>query len=388
MTTHSKLSPSGSKRWMVCPGSVQAQAGLPEGKPSKYALEGTAAHSLAAKCLEENGDPVDYVGQLCPDSGLKYTKDMVQPVARYLNVVDELLEETGGELYVETKVSAPKLDKEFSGTADAIIVTKHEIIVVDLKYGKGVPVSAVGNTQLKFYAMMAVLGTFAKKSKSIKQVQGHIVQPRVDEEHKRHTHDTWSLEDIKDFADEAITAADATRKRNPKRVPSEEGCHWCRAQPTCPEHHKLLSDTISADFDDLTAPGAEVALPLPEELTAEQAVAILDKEKIISNWFASLRAYWTEKTMHGEGPADRKVVHGRSIRKWKFKDDIIIQRVLKACPKLKRDDITSEKLVTPAQLEKLGAPAEVVEKLCEKPPGKPTLVSIDDKRDPIDVFED
>src|SRR5271155_4888292 len=43
---HSPLGPSSSKRWMHCPGSVNASHGVTEDE-SQYAAEGTAAHYLS-----------------------------------------------------------------------------------------------------------------------------------------------------------------------------------------------------------------------------------------------------------------------------------------------------------------------------------------------------
>ena len=42
---HAKLSASGAKKWMACPGSVLMEAKLPD-KVSVYAAEGTTAHAL------------------------------------------------------------------------------------------------------------------------------------------------------------------------------------------------------------------------------------------------------------------------------------------------------------------------------------------------------
>lgn len=42
---HAKLSASGAKKWMNCPGSITLEEQIRE-KPSEYAAEGTAAHAL------------------------------------------------------------------------------------------------------------------------------------------------------------------------------------------------------------------------------------------------------------------------------------------------------------------------------------------------------
>ena len=47
---HAILSPSASHRWLVCPGSVEANIGKPWTQ-SVFALEGTSAHALLEVCL-------------------------------------------------------------------------------------------------------------------------------------------------------------------------------------------------------------------------------------------------------------------------------------------------------------------------------------------------
>ena len=42
---HAKLSASGAKKWMNCPGSILLESQVEE-RPSEYAAEGTTAHAL------------------------------------------------------------------------------------------------------------------------------------------------------------------------------------------------------------------------------------------------------------------------------------------------------------------------------------------------------
>ena len=59
---HAKLAPSASSRWMNCPASIALEAKYPELPESEYAEEGTAAHSLAERCLRENLDAFMLIG--------------------------------------------------------------------------------------------------------------------------------------------------------------------------------------------------------------------------------------------------------------------------------------------------------------------------------------
>ena len=42
---HAKLSASGAKKWLACPGSILMEAKVPD-RVSAYAAEGTNAHAL------------------------------------------------------------------------------------------------------------------------------------------------------------------------------------------------------------------------------------------------------------------------------------------------------------------------------------------------------
>ena len=62
MTTHARLSPSASKQWLSCPGSIQLCEQIKiKDKGSKYSAEGSVAHNLGEKCLKENTNPEDWL---------------------------------------------------------------------------------------------------------------------------------------------------------------------------------------------------------------------------------------------------------------------------------------------------------------------------------------
>jgi hypothetical protein len=60
---HAIFSPSGFKALMLCPAKPAMERGLPDAS-SDYADEGTAAHFLAAYCLERGTLPAsDVIGR-------------------------------------------------------------------------------------------------------------------------------------------------------------------------------------------------------------------------------------------------------------------------------------------------------------------------------------
>ena len=61
---HSRLSPSGAHRWMLCPASVPFQKKLGIiSESSEYAAEGTAVHEIIERCLKDGAEPIDFIGK-------------------------------------------------------------------------------------------------------------------------------------------------------------------------------------------------------------------------------------------------------------------------------------------------------------------------------------
>lgn len=163
MTEHAKLSPSGSKRWFACPGSLVLEAPIPN-KSSTYSDDGTAMHDVAARCLTEHWRATKYVGQDIPVNAkheepryVEFTDEMADLVQGYVDTVRKI--GIGHRMLVETRVDFSEfvqIEGQF-GTADCIIVDldQHELGVYDLKTGH-TPVTVPGNTQAMFYALGAL----------------------------------------------------------------------------------------------------------------------------------------------------------------------------------------------------------------------------------------
>jgi hypothetical protein len=125
---------------------------------SAAADEGTCAHWAAEHLLRGTHDARSVVGLKEPKTGVVVTADMVQDVLPYVRYVQDLVTSTGGELFIEQKIAIGAITGEHDahGTADAVIVTHDEIIIVDLKFGRGIEVDAVENKQLQIYALGAL----------------------------------------------------------------------------------------------------------------------------------------------------------------------------------------------------------------------------------------
>ena len=154
---HAKYSPSKAELFMNCPGGLAYASQFPD-KSSTDANYGTDGHTLAALCLTENKPAAAYRGVEMP-LGNVVDDEMIEAVQGYVDIVHGYAK--GRPILVEQRVDYSHFAgvPGQTGTADAIIVDEDgEVLVIDLKMGKGVPVSAFENKQLQIYA----LGVLAK----------------------------------------------------------------------------------------------------------------------------------------------------------------------------------------------------------------------------------
>jgi len=177
MGEHAFLSASSSHRWIPCPPSAKLEENF-ENKDSIFAAEGTVAHALAEYKLKK------YLG-------IKSQKPKSEFDERELEYYTDIYFDYGCELIAEAKARSKdpiilvekKLDfsncvpKGF-GTGDLVIVADKILDIMDLKYGKGVEVSAVNNPQMMLYAIGAL--NLFDSLYDIEKVRMTICQPRLD----------------------------------------------------------------------------------------------------------------------------------------------------------------------------------------------------------------
>lgn len=159
---HAILGPSASGRWIACPASVRMiRDHAPEQVDSIYAQEGTLFHTLCEvvasyRLLDGEVDHYD-IGML--DWALNaledWHDDQLRYVEQWITLLQEYLdEEEGAQLHLEVVVDTGI--PGCWGTADAVIVYRNRIRVIDIKYGAGVKVICEGNSQLRLYGVGAL----------------------------------------------------------------------------------------------------------------------------------------------------------------------------------------------------------------------------------------
>ena len=368
---HAVLSASGAHRWLRCPPSARLEETLPDSR-STYADEGTLAHELAALKLEKRFTvlkPSQHKKRLAAiKANPLYQAEMDGYTEAYIDYILQVVHSYAVKPYlaIEKRVNYSAYAPEGFGTADCIVISGTQMTVIDLKYGKGVPVSAYENDQMKLYALGAIQAY--QMIYCIENVKLAIIQPRLESvsEFDISTADLLSWgESIKPIAAMAFAGLGHF-------TPGEKQCQFCRAAGTCrarAEKNLALKD---------------VAPSLPPLLTNEEVGRILAEAQDLAKWAKKLEAVALQKLLDGEEVPGWKAVEGRSNRE--------ISNFDEAFAVLKNNGFEEALLYRrqPASLTELEDPKLVGKKKLQeligsfiiKPQGKPTLASADDKREP------
>jgi CRISPR/Cas system-associated exonuclease Cas4 (RecB family) len=356
---------------MRCPGSLRLEAEMPD-KPSRYAAEGTLAHSMAADYLENKPNPQDYLGGVNEEDGFDFIVDqaMIDYVVDYAKLVREYAE--GGELHIEQRLSFSDsigVPDSF-GTSDAVIVHPDRITIIDLKYGMGVRVDAQENEQLMLYAL-AALEKFGV-AYDFKEVVMVIHQPRLNHVSEY----AVPVEHIQAFAERAREAAKkALFDNDPTYEAGEKQCKFCKAKAVCP--------ALKAEVDAMTA---DVATPADfadlVQGDGKDLAEALKRVAVIEQWCAAVREEAERRLVAGETVPGFKLVAGRKgNRKWT--DEEAVEKLLHKSG-IEYDAIFETKLASPTKIEKLLKSNSVllddVMKHTVRPDGKPSVVYATDQR--------
>ena len=181
---HAVLSASSSARWLNCTPSVVFSAPYEvERKDTTFTAEGTAAHALAELKLQFDTGKITkrkFNAQLKKFKAENeyYSVSFEEFVDDYVGFVNETINTYDDpEVELEQRVNFSDWVPDGYGTSDVVIMTDSVLHIVDLKFGKGVPVSAIENTQLMLYA----LGTYYEFNMAydFETVRMTIHQPRL-----------------------------------------------------------------------------------------------------------------------------------------------------------------------------------------------------------------
>lgn len=372
---HALLSASGASRWMACTPSARLEQNF-ENKTSQYAEEGTLAHELGELKLRKE---LEGLSTRSFNSKVKkiqenelYTADMPDYVDMYVETclerVSEAKAKTPDALFkIEQRLDFSEWVPEGFGTGDFVIIADGTMEVCDLKYGKGVPVSADNNKQMMLYA----LGAISEFSflYDIEKVRMTIIQPRLD---NISTFEV-TVEDLVKWAEEYVRPRAELAIKGEGEFCAGDHCRFCRAKSVCKARTEKNLELAKYDFQK------------PNTLDNNDIAYILSKVDELVNWAGDVKEYALEQALQGEEFDGYKVVEGRSNRKWSSEDDVAKVLIGQG---FQENMIYTRKLDGISKIESAIGKKEVQRLLGDyivKPVGKPTLVPITDKREPYNL---
>lgn len=370
---HARLSASGTKKWINCPGSIQLEENF-EDKPSQFAEEGTNAHALGEAKIRLATKEYNRTKYHNAIRNLEITEDMEDYAESYKNYVIErynsaLQKTPDAILMLEQRLDFSKYVPDGFGTGDAVIIAEGKLEIIDLKYGKGVEVSAVDNPQLRLYA----LGAYEAFDMlyGFDTVEMTIYQPRLD----NISSENISVAELLEWGESVKKAAQLANDDSVIECVAGKHCDtgFCKARPVCRAYAEERQKMAVYDFKP------------PAMLTVAEIADIIEQSASLEKWAKLVCDYALEQAYkHGVEYPGYKVVEGRSNRKYS-KTDSEIAKIL-TDNGYQESDILVHKLKGITDIEKLLGKktfAEVLGSYVVKPPGKPTLVCSEDKRPAI-----
>lgn len=375
---HALLSASGASRWMNCTPSARFEEDFPEQGSSSFAEEGTLAHELADIELRlfngeiKKAQHKKYVADI--EANDLYSEEMPEEVDKYVQYVVEQFGEAerkteGARLLIEQRVDLTQWIPKGFGSNDAIIIADGVMEVIDLKYGRGIRVSAENNPQLMLYG----LGAYYKNSMmyDIHVVRLSIVQPRLNNT------SVWdiSVDDLLAWGENEVKVRAAMAFAGEGEFVAGDHCKWCRAKPRCRAYADLNTEMAKHDFAD------------PNKLTDNELVEALDAINNIQDWLKTVSTYMLNEALEGRQFPGLKLVEGRAKRSWADEDSAV--KALRS-KRYAMKDITNTKIKGIGDIEKLVKKQnfdDIVGEFVIKPQGKPALVPESDKRPAINTAE-
>lgn len=362
---HALLSASSSHRWLNCPPSARLSENY-EDKSSDFAAEGTDAHELCEYKLKKA------LGQRAknPTENLTwYNEEMEECASGYAEYVMELITQAKKNcadpvVLIEQRLDYSKYVTDGFGTGDCLIIADGTLNIVDYKHGKGVEVSALDNPQMKLYALGAL--EIFDSIYDIENITMTIYQPRIANISTclipRGELIDWAEKVLKPTAELAFNGKGEFR--------CGDWCRFCKARAQCRERANANLELAKYDFAE------------PLLLSDDEVEEILDKIDRLVSWANDIKEYALKAALNGKQWKNRKLVEGRSIRK--YTDEAMAALAVKNAGY----EPYEKKLLGITEMQKMLGKEQfnkILGDFVEKPKGKPTLVPMSDRRKAINT---
>lgn len=333
---HAVLGASSAHRWLVCTPSARlgekfdTRYGRQE---SAFAKEGTQAHALGelkirlaiykadkmtaakhSRMSKAEQDAYQGINQnrykALREALGEIPADMEQATDSYCDVVMEKYlrareADSSVQLLLEQRLDYSRWVPSGFGTGDCVIVSDKLLEVLDYKNGKGIPVSAVNNPQLRLYG----LGAYEKFHLlfDFPAVKMTIIQPRLESV----TEETLAVDDLLNWAETTVVErAQAAWVGTGEFVPGEH-CRFCSAKAVC-------SARVARGLKVF-----EFGLDSPGMISDEQLADILPYLDDAEAWIQDIKTYAENQAIHGQRIPGYKLVRGKKPnRVWSDPEEV------------------------------------------------------------------
>ena len=319
---------STAKRVINCPGSVKLAAQMPPQPSSKYADEGTLLHNCMAMIIETGCAPMSLIGTKYSESVL--TAELVEEkILPALAALDEIDPANTADIAVESHVDFGNFIPEAFGSTDVLMRVGDKAVVLDWKFGSGIPVDAEENPQLMFYACAAMRTPRTQWAfDNAETIELIIVQPP----HIRR----WevSRRRLEVFEIELRNAVLRSQAPEPA-IKHGDWCKFCPAKPICPAMNGAVERALKTQLD---------------TVSPELVGAMLKNADLLEDWIKQLRQFALQRLENGANVPGYKLVAKRATRQWA--DEATAVAALTALG-VDESELMVTELKSPAQVEKV-----------------------------------
>lgn len=377
---HALLSASGAKKWIACPPSARLEDQMTD-ESSEHAQAGTLAHEISEQMLRCE------IGEIKPATLKKkitqfkkndlFDEEMIDYCKQYVDLVMEryhaaIAVTPDAKITIEERLDFSEWVPDGFGTGDVLIVADTYVEVIDLKYGKGIKVDAVGNPQMRLYG----LGAYAAYADfyDFKEVKATVIQPRLDHVDT----ETLTVFDLLAWAEDVVMPAAKLADKGEGEFCAGTHCtaSFCKVRETCRARAQHNLEMAKYDFKEG---------PL---LTHDEIAEILTKADELQKWAGDIQKYaLKEAECNGVKFPGWKLVEGRSNRKYEDEDAVATSLEMEG---FGEDQIYNKKIKGVTELTKALGKSKFetyVGPYIIKPPGRPCLVTESDKRPELNTFE-
>jgi predicted metal-binding transcription factor (methanogenesis marker protein 9) len=380
---HSSLGPSSSKRWIHCPGSVEASKNVSDSE-SIYAASGSATHYLSELMRKEKRPAADWLGAVFVSGKHQFDVDKERCDSAQ-EFVDWCEEVTARVILVEQRIDysrfmPAKVIETYGntfGTLDDARISEGVCTITDFKDGSGIQEFAQDNSQL----MLQALGVHEEWDwlLDIREYTLRISQPRLGHKDEwiisRKELISWAENDLPGYA-RAVLEGTCFK--------AGAWCRFCRIRKTCAVRANTGVQAMleAAEFEDLDQLETHAlrARNSGHMITNEDLVKILPSLDIFKAWIKDMERRAVSELIAGDKTLREhfKLVEGRSNRRWKDEEN-----VAEYLTEAGVEPYKTRELISVAEAEKAIGKAKFRDTFADevvKPPGKPKLVPAADKR--------